>query len=384
MKFDGKYDVCYVSAECGVGNLNPSRDLCEAPVSKIECFGYKYDSSAKVCYTDEDYCGSFSYDSAHNQCVAKVSKNCGSYVLAPDNPQLCVKQITCPKDSEYSLNNTIRYSKVLDRCISDAVHECPKGQTYVYTWSKEDLKCELVPICKEGVFTPETNGCYKGDFTCPVGNYPCLPINGKNYCSPNSCSKWDNATEYDDTPEGANDKKNDGQIDKNGNCLGTIYIFNGNDYRCRPPGLQTGGSNCCKKSTTWFGLGQCKERERILAKLRSWGKLDGQCHYVGSYCAMKVLKICVQKKKTYCCFHSVLARIVQEQGRKQLGISWGSPKSPNCRGFTPEEFQRLDFSKMDFSEWYEDIQKRIRENFGVFKSEVPKKVKSYYENLQKY
>jgi len=61
----------------------------------------------------------------------------------------------------------------------------------------------------------------------------------------------------------------------------------------------------------------------------------------------------VQKKKTYCCFGSPLARIAAEQGRIQLGFDFGTAKSPNCRGFTPEEFQKLDFSKIDFSEWLE-------------------------------
>nr|HEC1719610.1 mating pair stabilization protein [Campylobacter jejuni] len=34
---------------------------------------------------------------------------------------------------------------------------------------------------------------------------------------------------------------------------------------------------------------------------------------------------------------------------------WGSPKSPDYRGFTPEEFQKLDFSKIDLSEFIADI-----------------------------
>jgi len=102
------------------------------------------------------------------------------------------------------------------------------------------------------------------------------------------------------------------------------------------------------------------ERERILADLRNWGQLDGKCHYIGSYCSVKVLGVCLQRKKTFCCFSSPLARIIQEQGRRQLGISWGDPKHPNCRGFTPEEFQRIDFSKIDFSEWINyEVQQNI-------------------------
>jgi hypothetical protein len=243
--------------------------------------------------------------------------------------------------------------------------------------------------------------CYrdsKGRLQCPYdvneaeGNagamIKCQPYKGKYYCSrySDSCRNLSNEQyEYQnlDTVQGANDKKNDGKVDENG-CEGTVYIFNGRDLRCRLPGFQTGFSNCCKKTKTWFGLGYCKESEKELAALRAWGKLDGQCHLVGSYCAVKVFGICIQKKQTYCCFNSVLARIIQEQGRQQLGIGWGDPKSPNCRGFTPEEFQKIDFSKIDFSEWYEDLQKRVQENLNIFESEAPKKIQNYYENLQRY
>ncbi|MEG2665025.1 MAG: conjugal transfer protein TraN, partial [Hafnia sp.] len=48
--------------------------------------------------------------------------------------------------------------------------------------------------------------------------------------------------------------------------------------------------------------------------------------------------------------------IVQAQGRKgQLGINFGSGKSPNCRGITIDELQSLRFDNMDFSNFYSDL-----------------------------
>ena len=44
-----------------------------------------------------------------------------------------------------------------------------------------------------------------------------------------------------------------------------------------------------------------------------------------------------------------MALIVQTEGRKQLGLGWGTPESPACRGLTLEEFQALDFSAMDLT-----------------------------------
>jgi conjugal transfer mating pair stabilization protein TraN len=64
----------------------------------------------------------------------------------------------------------------------------------------------------------------------------------------------------------------------------------------------------------------------------------------------------VEKKEGYCCFNSRLARIIQEQGRAQLGKSWGSAKSPECSGFTLAEFESLDFSQIDLTEFIREIQ----------------------------
>jgi hypothetical protein len=68
------------------------------------------------------------------------------------------------------------------------------------------------------------------------------------------------------------------------------------------------------------------------------------------------------EKQTSCCYSSVLARIIQEQGRPQLqsfAAGWGSAESPNCRGFTPEEFQSLNFATMDLSEYIADITSQV-------------------------
>jgi len=93
-------------------------------------------------------------------------------------------------------------------------------------------------------------------------------------------------------------------------------------------------------------------------------KKANDCHYVGNYCYKKYFFGCVQQAKGYCCFNSKMARIIHEEGRPQLTTfqpngDWGSGKSPNCRGFTPEEFQALDFSRIDLSEYFDDIQKDL-------------------------
>lgn len=107
-----------------------------------------------------------------------------------------------------------------------------------------------------------------------------------------------------------------------------------------------------------FLLSGCDQQDMETAMLRA----SDMCHEVGSYCATSVLGVCLQRARGHCCFNTKLGRIIQEQGRPQLrsfnAALWGTPRNPMCRGFTPEEFQALDFSRMDLSEYYADIEAR--------------------------
>lgn len=82
------------------------------------------------------------------------------------------------------------------------------------------------------------------------------------------------------------------------------------------------------------------------------------CVELGTYCKRRVLGACVQRGRSQCCFNSKLAKIIHEQGRSQLNTfpnGFGDIEAPDCRGFTPEEFQALDFSKIDLTEYYDDV-----------------------------
>jgi conjugal transfer mating pair stabilization protein TraN len=46
-------------------------------------------------------------------------------------------------------------------------------------------------------------------------------------------------------------------------------------------------------------------------------------------------------------------------------IGWGTAREPYCRGFTPEEFQALDFSRMDLSEYYTEIEARAQSEIQI-------------------
>lgn len=75
------------------------------------------------------------------------------------------------------------------------------------------------------------------------------------------------------------------------------------------------------------------------------------CTYVGSYCKTKVLGQCIEEREAYCCFNSPLSRIVQEQVRPQLGKDFGSADNPQCEGIPLADIGKIDWSKIDLTEW---------------------------------
>lgn len=127
-------------------------------------------------------------------------------------------------------------------------------------------------------------------------------------------------------------------------------------------------------------LMSCEQPEQLLALRRG----QNLCVNIGTYCSKKVAKVCFEKKKSYCCYNSRLARIINEQGRAQIGKSWGSPKNPDCSGFTPQEFEKIDFSQIDLSEFISEIMANIKmpDLSGIQQNihgVVEQKIQNYYQ-----
>ena len=108
-----------------------------------------------------------------------------------------------------------------------------------------------------------------------------------------------------------------------------------------------GLADCCRNDGLLEGLAGCSASERELARERH----DGNTHYLGKRCAKKTFfGVCIRREKVWCTFGSKLGRILQEQGRKQLGRGWG-----DCRGLTVAEIERIDFGSLDLSEFTENL-----------------------------
>lgn len=121
--------------------------------------------------------------------------------------------------------------------------------------------------------------------------------------------------------------------------------------------------------TEWLS---CDQEEQVMQMKRG----QNLCVYINSYCSSKTLGVCTEKKERHCCFASVLAKIINRQGRAQLGMPMDQ-----CGGFTQEQIQSIDFSTIDFSEFIATINPTSPDQGGTTSTvtdTVNKKVKDYY------
>ena len=108
-----------------------------------------------------------------------------------------------------------------------------------------------------------------------------------------------------------------------------------------------GLANCCKNTGLLVGMAGCSASERELAEERH----AGNTHYLGKYCSKKTLfGLCIRRSRAWCVFGSKLGRILQQQGRAQLGIGWSS-----CRGLTVAEIEGINFARLDLSEFTRNL-----------------------------
>ena len=155
------------------------------------------------------------------------------------------------------------------------------------------------------------------------------------------------------------------------------FIFAGKPKFCR--NFILGAAYCCADDG-WLidsHLLSCNQEEKELGN----EKEKGLSHYIGRYEEGCVGGICAKKIKSYCSFPTKLARIVQEQGRdNQLGRHFGSAEKPDCSGLTAEELQKIDFSRIDFKEFYDDIAKNQSiEDQQKLNQRIENEMKKYIE-----
>jgi hypothetical protein len=267
---------------------------------------------------------------------------------------------------------------------------------------------------------PSKNNCRLYEHCYAVGDIGCLLKDSLGSCvnlqREFSCKSWDVINKENQTVRMGFEEKpgKDGLICKgmpciDGNCVdkgyetngemmdslsklyaisnmnpdkdGKFNLFQGSNQHCDKKPMEY--SNCCQIGGKGWGksLGaKCTKDEQILIDMRS-KKL---CVYVGKD-STKKMGVTVVNKHRFCCFGNLLDKVIQVEGRKQLGRSFGTGTKPDCRGLSLEDIQRIDWSLVDFGEFIEDLKVKFA---GTYKTpnagELASTVEVSINSIRKY
>lgn len=145
-------------------------------------------------------------------------------------------------------------------------------------------------------------------------------------------------------------------------------------------------SNCCSVGGKGWGQSigaHCTADEKILMENRR----KNLCIYVGKKEKQNVgVKTVV--KHHYCCFGSMLDKVIQEKGRAQLTGkptgNFGSGGSPDCNGLTLAQLEKINFDQLDFSEFIEDFKvKFFGKNKSINTGDIASRVEGSLSSIKK-
>lgn len=108
----------------------------------------------------------------------------------------------------------------------------------------------------------------------------------------------------------------------------------------------------------------CNQDEMDLANARQ----ENLCHLIGDYCSTKIKVLgatvgCLETTTTFCCYNGLLGKAIAEGSHEQLGLSWGTPEHPICRGLTVDQLMSLDFESPAMKAALEPFRAQIMENY---------------------
>ena len=176
-------------------------------------------------------------------------------------------------------------------------YACLKASTKSCAGLREKGCYQVKSVCKE-----EMDGrCVLWEQTY---NCPSHKASGKSYRSSNKenpfCLSGDCADKsYDPNQDFAQVMSHMSVLKEAGADLRNFgAIFKGQDRRCTRHCV--GFKDCCGNGKGWgvsLSLASCDADEKELAELRD----KKRCIQVGTYCAEKVLGVCIRKKTTFCC-----------------------------------------------------------------------------------
>jgi conjugal transfer mating pair stabilization protein TraN len=132
---------------------------------------------------------------------------------------------------------------------------------------------------------------------------------------------------------------------------GVANIFSGSSMQCEK--FPLGSRDCCTDSGWGDWVLHCPKEMQDLQK----AKAEDRVVFVGEYDDWILDSV---RHYVYCIFPSKLSSIIQIQGRgAQLHIPYGTPETPNCRGITPEELERIAFDQLNLSSVEKEFMSRL-------------------------
>lgn len=227
------------------------------------------------------------------------------------------------------------------QCLSDKASTCAPLMEQGCSHVSSQCVSQTEPHCDHVVQTYQcgTQECFPDKEICP-SEVACAD----GQCDVTKDEKSDDINEGLSrlgTLAGTADEVATNQVD-----VGQAAIFRGAVQQCEkyPLGIR----DCCTDEGLLDAFIHCPKELKDLQRAKS----EHRVVYLGRYTD----DLLDTWHYVHCVFPSKLAGIIQLQGRgAQLGIPFGAAKTPNCRGITPEELERIDFSRLDISELVAEI-----------------------------
>lgn len=233
---------------------------------------------------------------------------------------------------QYQQNYTCQITPAVDTCTT--MDNC--------NYQSQQCIAQIAGVCVK----------YHYDYSCPVKHCDQKPFScgTPKFCMDGDCynAKPTNSTGQDFGQAAAAMAAAQAAADHFNKD--TMQIFQGKPMSCHK--AIGDAYDCCSLDGWAEKVLKCSDDEKHLADL----KRKGWTVDVGSYCSSKLKHPCTSHAYVSCTYDSLLVVDIIKQGViGQLHHSFGDPKSTQCLGVTPDELQKIDFNKIDFSNVSQDI-----------------------------
>lgn len=268
---------------------------------------------------------------------------------------------------------------ILKKCAEyDEIYKCDTSSETCFLHENDCNKYDISNCSiAEKEFIDEEQETERYIYKCLTPRDTPRDCNQKVKCLDGSC--YDNEKTKDNTEEMLNAIAMLSTINESVKTIETkdLTMLNGENLKCKKStGAVAGFKDCCGDENWGNSLSGCSQTEEKLKEKKD----NKDCIYIGNYCSdyinLGFKKVCSAKKYSYCCFNNKFSKILGNATRQQGLQTWGDAKNTNCNGILIDNLNKLDFSKIDFTELYDDIKSNVN------KQDISNKVQQSLNRLQ--